>query len=90
MIEVFKTDIRNPIQGNLVIDLIHQTFPDFRASFDLEDCDKILRIESPGPNFPTQFLMELLENFGFLVEILPDEPSVAERTLIHENSGVFG
>lgn len=44
MIEVFKTDVRNERDVNLLIALIHKTFGEYRANFDLEDCDRILRV----------------------------------------------
>ena len=46
MIEVFKTNVDDRVQANLLVDQIHQTYSDYKANFDLEDCDKILRVAS--------------------------------------------
>ena len=46
MVEIFKTNIeREGTATNLKLELLEQ-FPDCKINFDLEDCDRILRIES--------------------------------------------
>src|SRR5438105_168761 len=73
MVEVFKTNIKEWIHARIVLDTIHKTFNHYRANFDLEDCDKILRVECgtdfihPGP------LVDLVKGLGFQAEVLPDE-----------------
>ena len=44
MIEVFKTDVQNAAEAERIIGLLLQHYPDGRINFDLQDCDKILRI----------------------------------------------
>ena len=46
MIEVFKTNVNKPAQAEQLVQLIQQTFAGYNANFDLEDCDRILRIKS--------------------------------------------
>ncbi|MBE7175108.1 MAG: hypothetical protein INR69_01810 [Mucilaginibacter polytrichastri] len=46
MVEVFKTDIRNQRTSSRIVRRLQTTFPDCLISFDAEDCDKILRVES--------------------------------------------
>jgi hypothetical protein len=46
MVEVFKTNIeRKRIAAKITLELL-ELFPDCKINFDLEDCDRILRIES--------------------------------------------
>ena len=46
MVEIFKTNIeREGTAKDLKLELLEQ-FPDCKINFDLEDCDRILRIES--------------------------------------------
>ncbi len=74
MIEVFKTNVKEDSHANLLIDEIHKTFKGHEANFDLEDCDKILRVKCrSGFIKPSQFI-RLLNDFGFHAEVLPDEP----------------
>ena len=46
MVEIFQTNVKDKTEANLIILLLSSYFPDFKTNFDLEDCDKILRIES--------------------------------------------
>lgn len=74
MVEVFKTNINNPKLANKVIKKIHQAFKDYQANFDLEDCDKILRIYCSKGNIESDELILLLNEFGFEATVLNDEP----------------
>lgn len=72
MVEVFKTNVTERSHANMLIALIHQIFTHCRANFDLEDCDRILRVKcSTGIIQPLCFI-ELLKDFGFNAELLPD------------------
>ncbi len=46
MIEIFKTNVQKKSETNYVIATIKKQFPDYIINFDLEDCDKILRVEA--------------------------------------------
>ena len=45
MIEVFATDVRKKKDATVVKELLLSHFPEAEINFDLDDCDKILRIE---------------------------------------------
>ena len=45
MIEVFKTSVQNQLQARIVRQLLLVENPLLEINFDLEDCDKILRVE---------------------------------------------
>lgn len=46
VVEVFKTNVRNDFSAEIVITALKTLVVDARINFDLDDCDKILRIES--------------------------------------------
>lgn len=73
MVEVFKTNIEAPGEAGILVRLIEKEFKDHSAHFDLEDCDRILRVESSGPVKCSE-IMELFHYLGFHIDILPDEP----------------
>jgi hypothetical protein len=73
MVEVFKTNVDDPGLANLLINHIHQSFPDYQANFDLEDCDKILRVACTCATVQPSFLIDILNDFGFHAEVLPDD-----------------
>ena len=47
MVEVFKTNVQEVDDANKIIQKLLEHFPNYKINFDLDDCDKILRIESP-------------------------------------------
>jgi hypothetical protein len=61
---VFRTNVSNKRKVSKVSALL-TSIPSIRQwNFDLEDCDKVLRIESTGLN--TQYVELLLQNAGFV------------------------
>jgi DNA-binding transcriptional LysR family regulator len=71
MVEVFRTDVETKTKAADVIDILHMRFPSFRINFDLEDSDRILRIE--GDNLDIAAIAELLKNMNIFCEVLQDE-----------------
>ncbi|MBP1222563.1 hypothetical protein [Flavobacterium sp. 1355] len=45
MIEIFKTNVNSKRQSNRILKILKNIFPDASFIFDLEDCDKILRVD---------------------------------------------
>lgn len=68
MIEVFKTNIENEQEAQAVYSSLRASFPDFVIHFDLEDCDKILRIKCDC--IDALIVIELMGSLGFACEIL--------------------
>ena len=73
MVEVFKTNVSNPVHANKLIEQIRGNFSGYQASFDLEDCDRIMRIESSSQIVHSYQLINFLKNYGFTAEVLPDK-----------------
>ena len=78
MIEVFKTNIETEDQSRMVAWRIAQSFRCYKVNFDLQDVDRILRIESPGEAINSEVVTELLNALGFRAEVLPDVVGVFE------------
>ena len=57
-VEIFKTNVQNDAEATRLLSGLNQLFPGYRINFDLQDCDKILRIagEYPDPDRVTDFL----------------------------------
>ena len=68
MIEVFKTNVHEFSQAQKLVALLRKHFPDSRINFDLDDCDKVLRVE--GNSFKTEKVMNLVTQKGFLCKVL--------------------
>ena len=68
MVEVFKTNVQHTtIAKELSTELLAH-LPNSKISFDLEDCDKVLRIESTMVR-PT-IVVNTLRKKGFTCEVL--------------------
>ena len=68
MIEVFKTDVKKVAQAKKVTALLLNHFPCSKINFDLQDCDKVLRVE--GDHFITEKIIELIKENGFECVVL--------------------
>jgi hypothetical protein len=68
MIEVFKTNVQEKDRSRMLIQKLTEQFPASKINFDLEDCDKILRVE--GKDFCAHRIIELLKLNGHYCEIL--------------------
>ncbi|MEJ7779071.1 MAG: hypothetical protein WKF68_05740 [Daejeonella sp.] len=73
MVEVFKTNVEDPDDACRIIEQFSREFPDYQANFDLEDCDKVLRVECRREVIDCENLISLLGNSGFKAETLEDK-----------------
>ena len=72
-VEVFRTNVCTAAEASEVIEQIHASFPRYKANFDLDDCDHILRVESPPGEMEAVSLVRLLNKSGFEAVVLPDD-----------------
>jgi hypothetical protein len=70
-VEVFRTDVADPQQARWLMDKIEQTISNCSVNFDLDDCDRILRVAFEERIQP-DLLIDLLKNAGCMAEVLPD------------------
>jgi hypothetical protein len=68
MIEVFKTNVEHRITADQIQSALQVQFPSSRINFDLEDCDRILRVEDH--EICIQTIIEWMSNSGFQCEVL--------------------
>ncbi|MEO5777279.1 MAG: hypothetical protein ABIQ27_10250 [Flavobacterium sp.] len=68
MIYVFKTSVKNKKQSLKLKPHIDKILPKAQWNFDLEDCDKILRVDSKEPIVSA--VIELLETHNYYCEEL--------------------
>jgi hypothetical protein len=72
MVEVFKTNITCPEKAMQLVEAIHQNFAAYTANFDLDDCDRILRVLYGAADKPALDFIEWLYQLGCTAEALPD------------------
>jgi hypothetical protein len=68
MIEVFKTNVRRKRHAKYLIQQIGQRYPSAFSSFDLEDCDRVLRVKADI--FSPLYIIQMLADNGFECQVL--------------------
>lgn len=72
MIEVFKTNVPARRDASPILEQIHKMHPGYKANFDLDDCDRILRVECVDGPVEAGVIIQLLHKRGFDAAILED------------------
>ena len=70
MVEVFRTNVRRVAAAKEIVALLLRNFPDSKINFDLEDCDKVLRVE--GNDFQPGKIVMLVNENGFQCHVMED------------------
>ena len=70
-VEVFKTNVADPQRAKWLVHEIESHFTNCKVNFDLDDCDRILRVVCEG-KIQSDLLIDLLKNAGCMAEVLPD------------------
>lgn len=70
IVEVFKTDVRELELSELLIQQLLDHFPDSLINFDMDDCDKILRVEAK--TIMPEKIIAILNTNGYSCEVLPE------------------
>lgn len=67
MVEVFKTNVQRKGEAKMLLLKLVQVYQEHRINFDLNDCDKILRVQ--GKDISSEKVIQVLneENYQCLV-----------------------
>jgi hypothetical protein len=60
MVEIFKTDVRTKRVAERVLRTLRTHLPLYHFNFDLEDCDRILRVQSNGLAVETMQIIQIV------------------------------
>jgi hypothetical protein len=85
MIEVFKTDVSSRDNAQTLIERIHERFDHCEANFDLEDCDRILRVKGIRTATEVFIILNLVREMGCDAQILPDDYPSFDNLLLANN-----
>lgn len=72
MIEIFKTNVTKKSASKRVKSKLLEVIPAAAIHFDLDDCDRILRVQNEKQNFDTRQVIDLVGAMGFDCEVLKD------------------
>tara|TARA_R100001143_G_scaffold63594_1_gene73161 strand:+ start:15946 stop:16170 length:225 start_codon:yes stop_codon:yes gene_type:complete len=70
-ISVYKTSVESETDAKSIEKLISNEFPSSTISFDLDDCDNVLRIETQNGNFNEEIIKQIFKQKNHILEILP-------------------
>lgn len=70
MVEVFKTNVQLEEHATTLAEKLSLLFPKTKINFDLEDCDKVLRVE--GNTFVSTKIIETLTLNGYDCSLLEE------------------
>lgn len=68
MVEVFRTDVHESAEAEVMLARLRNCAPYAAITFDLEDCDRILRVESEA--FEIDGIISCMQAHGYACEIL--------------------
>jgi len=68
MVEVFKTNVQKKKQAASMLAALVEEFPSLDINFDLEDCDRILRVE--GKRIHPIKIIQLVKRYGYKCAVL--------------------
>lgn len=65
-VEIFRTEVSCPKTAAQLLLRLHEVFPHDKFNFDLEDCDRILRVDSP--HVEIEAIQKCLKARGYFCE----------------------
>jgi hypothetical protein len=68
MVEVFKTNVSKVREAKMLVGKLEKHFPAFKINFDLDDCDKILRVE--GKNISAVKIIAIVSSLNYHCKVL--------------------
>lgn len=69
-IKVYRTDVEKKQKAEEILEKIRTLFPGSKPSFDLEDCDKVLRVELHKQPIDDKKIKNLIKASGYHIEEL--------------------
>jgi hypothetical protein len=71
-VEIFRTNVKGKRAAKMILKALHVTFPEYHFNFDLEDCDRILRVESSGAFFETAKIIQMVKGYNMSISLFED------------------
>lgn len=69
MIEIFKTNVHFQQDAQKIVSLLELDLTNTKINFDLEDCDRILRIEGAS-KAKTKYIIAFMLQLGYHCQVL--------------------
>lgn len=67
-VKIFKTNVWTKGEAKRLVELLSRDFPNHKINFDLDDCDKILRVE--GIYLLNESIQMIVTERGFMCDVI--------------------
>jgi hypothetical protein len=68
MVEIFKTNVAKLSESKILLQKLSTHFPEHKINFDLNDWDKVLRVQ--GENISVEKIIQLLNKENYQCKVL--------------------
>lgn len=72
IVEIFKTDVTDDLKSSIIVRMLNERFPSYIVNFDLDDCDRILRVESRKEDIDIPTLIEFVSDLKTQITLIED------------------
>jgi len=72
VVEIFRTNVSHASEANSITRNLRGHFPSCKINFDLDDCDRILRIEGRGCDINITSILEIVKAHHYDIELIMD------------------
>jgi len=72
VVEIFRTNVSDASEANSIARNLLGHFPSCKITFDLDDCDRILRIEGRGCDINITSILEIVKGQHYEIELIVD------------------
>jgi hypothetical protein len=73
MIEVFKTNVNKKQEADRLVKALLLAMPGYLFCFDLEDCDRILKVRAADDQLDNRHVIQLLNENNYTCTFLEEE-----------------
>lgn len=70
MVEIFKTNVKSKKLAGKIIAALKTQLPAFNCNFDLDDCDRILRVQSTGCPVECKKIIRIVKSHDIEIALL--------------------
>jgi hypothetical protein len=72
MVEIFRTNVKNKRLAGKVLKALQSHLPAFNYNFDLDDCDRILRVQSNGMPVECRKIIQIVKGYAIEISLFED------------------
>lgn len=73
VIEVFKTNVTDGTGACMLVTELEKQFPGYSVNFDLDDCDRVMRVVSEKGNVDATAVIDVVRASGYQAEVMSDD-----------------